>query len=706
MTFGVAVRDQPVQYLKGVGPKKAELLTKLGVVTVSDLLFLFPHRYEDRSAVKKIAEIEAGQVESVRATVRETSASYRSRGGRRVFEVSFGDETGVLKGIWFRAPAKAYQARFEAGSRWLVTGKVDFDKYKGSKRVTHPECAPLGDEEGDDEGDTLGPKILPVYPLTEGLPQRAVRSALLAAQEYVHDLVDFLPDSLNQTYRLPPLAEALRQLHWPEPDADVARLNAFDTRAHKKLVFNEFFITQAALALKRRQERAAPGDPFDVGDALMAKIRSVFPFPLTGAQSRALDEIAGDFASGHPMNRLLQGDVGSGKTAVALGAALIAVRNKKQAALMVPTEILAAQHHRNLTRLLAKTPVNVVLLTAGSDGKKETQAAIADGSAHIVVGTHALIQDGVAFHDLGLAIVDEQHRFGVRQRAALMARGHRVHALIMTATPIPRTLAMTAYGDLDVTVIDELPPGRTPIETTVYPPSRRGDALARLREEVAKGRQAYVIYPLVEESEKLELKAATTMFEELQKEGLAGLRLGLTHGRMKPAEKDAVMAAFRDGTVDVLVSTTVVEVGVDVANATAIMIEHAERFGLSQLHQLRGRVGRSSHRSCCLLMADTGPGAPGWERLKVMARHQDGFAVAEADLALRGAGDFFGVKQSGVAQFRLGDILRDQVILAEARKVAFAVVERDPTLSAPEWATLKKGIEANWATRFALGEIG
>ncbi len=356
--------------------------------------------------------------------------------------------------------------------------------------------------------------------------------------------------------------------------------------------------------------------------------------------------------------------------------------------------------------MLEGTSVNVALLTSASPGKKETLAAIADGSVHIVVGTHAIIQDGVTFHGLGLAVIDEQHRFGVRQRAALMARGHRVHALIMTATPIPRTLAMTAYGDLDVSIIDELPPGRSPIATTVYPPSRRGEALERVRDEVAKGRQAYVIYPLVEESEKLELKAATTMFEELQHDGLAGLRLGLTHGRMKSIEKEAVMAAFRDGTIDVLVSTTVVEVGVDVANATVIMIEHAERFGLSQLHQLRGRVGRSSHTSRCLLMADTGPGAPGWERLKVMARHQDGFAIAEEDLAIRGAGDFFGVKQSGVAEFRLADILRDNAILAEARKVAFNLVERDPTLADPQWATLKQGVEANWAKRFALGEIG
>jgi ATP-dependent DNA helicase RecG len=707
MAFGIAREARPVQYLKGVGPKKAELLAKLGVVTVADLLYHFPLRYEDRTSIKKIAEIEADRVETVVGEVREAGIKFGGRGKKRLFEVAFADETGVLRGTWFRPPNKTYQARFGIGSRWLLTGKVGFNKYRGSKQIVHPECAPYEeDEEGGAEKLSVG-KIVPVYPLTEGLNQRGVRHAVASAFDYVDELVDFVPPEMNERYKLPNLTDAVRHVHWPPVDADIPALMATASREQKKLIFNEFFLTQAALALKRRHDRKeSAGEPYVVDEPLMEKIRGALPFTLTAAQQRALADIAKDLGSGHPMSRLLQGDVGSGKTAVALAAALIAVRNKKQAAIMAPTEILAVQHYRNLTATLKDTKVNVALLTGGSAGRVSTLGDIATGAAHIVVGTHALIQEGVDFNDLGLAVIDEQHRFGVRQRAELLSRGHRVHALIMTATPIPRTLAMTAYGDLDVSVIDELPPGRTPVDTRIYPPSRREEAMETVRRQVAAGRQAYVVYPLVEESEKLELKAATAMFASLAEADLAGLRLGLTHGRMKPAEKDAVMNAFRAGEVDVLVTTTVVEVGVDVGNATVMMIEHAERFGLSQLHQLRGRVGRSHHRSHCLLMADTRPGTPGWERLMVMARHQDGFAIAEADLALRGAGDFFGAKQSGVAEFALGDIVRDHRILAEARRAAFELVERDPTLAGPEWAMLKKGVELNWADRFALGEIG
>ncbi|MBF0293474.1 MAG: ATP-dependent DNA helicase RecG, partial [Nitrospinae bacterium] len=524
---------------------------------------------------------------------------------------------------------------------------------------------------------------------------------------HVGELEDFVPESLNQHYKLPPLRESVGFVHWPAEGASVGALSEFQTRHQKKLIFDEFFLIQSGLALKRRMIRqSAPEAALHVDAELLGKIHSVLPFKLTGAQERALSEIAGDLASDRPMNRLLQGDVGSGKTAVALSAALIAVRNKKQAAIMAPTEILANQHYRNITKILRDTKVKVELLTSGSRDKEAALARAKSGESHIVIGTHALIQEGVDFHNLGLAVIDEQHRFGVRQRAELIRRGIHVHALIMTATPIPRTLAMTLYGDLDVSTLDESPPGRGEVVTSIYTAAERMRAMDIVRKEVKKGRQAYIIYPLVEESEKLELKAATEMHERLSAEDFAGLRLGLTHGRMKSEEKEEVMARFGRGEIDILVSTVVIEVGIDYPNATVMMIEHAERFGLSQLHQLRGRIGRGKHASYCLLMAECHRGAPSWERLKILEKYQDGFRIAEEDMQMRGSGDFFGVKQSGLPQFKIGDVLRDFKILAEARKSAFAIVEKDPHLTMPEHKPLARALKDNWKDRFELGDIG
>lgn len=706
MTSSLPVLDQPVQYVKGVGPKRAELLEKLGLKTVRDLIFHFPARYEDRANLKSISQLNVDDMATVRGTVRTVSVSPAGRNTRKkIFEAAFADRTGVIRAIWFHFHEKTMQNKFAIGSEWIISGKVTTNKLRGTKTIVHPDVEPV---EADEAAESLNlGRIVPIYPLTEGLTQKALRFIIHSVLPHIGELEDFVPETLNQQYKLPPMRESVGFVHWPAEGASVGELSEFQTRHQKKLIFDEFFLIQSGLALKRRMIRqSAPEAALHVDGELLDKIRSVLPFKLTGAQERALSEIAGDLASDRPMNRLLQGDVGSGKTAVALAAALIAVRNKKQAAIMAPTEILANQHYRNITRMLRDTKVNVKLLTSGSRDKGEAIAHAKSGEGHIVIGTHALIQEGVDFHNLGVAIIDEQHRFGVRQRAELIRRGVHVHVLIMTATPIPRTLAMTLYGDLDVSTLDELPPGRGEVVTGIYTGSERMRAMDIVRKEVKKGRQAYIIYPLVEESEKMDLKAATEMRERLSAEDFAGLRLGLTHGRMKSEEKEEVMARFGRGEIDILVSTVVIEVGIDYPNATVMMIEHAERFGLSQLHQLRGRIGRGKYASYCLLMAECHRGAPSWERLKILEKYQDGFRIAEEDMQMRGSGDFFGVKQSGLPQFKIGDVLRDFRILAEARKSAFAIVEEDPHLTMPEHKPIAHALKENWKDRFELGDIG
>ncbi len=705
MAFASIDTDHDVQFLKGVGPKRAELLRKLGISTVGDLLFHFPVRYEDRTKIKTISEIEEGKVETIEAKVLSTAAIPIARGRKRIFEVRFSDQTGIMRATWFRFSEKALKKRFEVGSLWVVSGKVSLGKYRKSKGMVHPETEPA-DEDGAAESLNTG-RIVPIYSLTEGLMQKTVRAITHLALDSLKTLKDFVPDELNRRYKLPPLDECVKKIHWPGPDINLQDYLDFNSREQKKLIFNEFFLLETGLALKRNKiKKVVAGAGLNTSSDLMKKIRDLFPFELTTSQKKVLNEIAGDMAGESPMNRLLQGDVGSGKTAVALAAALIAVRNRKQAIIMAPTEILASQHYRNIGKILEGTKVRIELVTAGSAGKKEALEKAASGEAHIIVGTHALIQEGVSFHNMGLVIIDEQHRFGVRQRAELFSKGGSPHALIMTATPIPRTLAMTIYGDLDVSIIDESPPGRAPIKTHILTENQRGVAVDLIKSEVKKGRQAYIIYPLVEESEKLDLKAAITMFEHLQKEDFARFRLDLTHGRMKSREKDSAMEKFHRKETDILVSTTVIEVGIDQPNASVMMIEHAERFGLSQLHQLRGRVGRSGHKSHCILITGAPPGSPGMERLKILEKYQDGFKVAEEDLNIRGAGDFFGAKQSGLPEFKIGNILRDYKILAEARKTAFEIVAKDPSLSLPEHVELKNAVTHHWKERFALGEIG
>jgi ATP-dependent DNA helicase RecG len=570
----------------------------------------------------------------------------------------------------------------------------------------------LGQELPGSVQDSFG-AVVPIYTEVEGVPPRTLRRILRRAlDEYLPAVRDLLPAPLIARRKLLGLREAMAELHFPTATADEVLAGGSRGEAHRRLAFEELFLVQLGLALKRRGTQMERGIAFSAVPEAVERIVGSLPWPLTGAQRRAVAEIAADMRSPQPMNRLLQGDVGSGKTAVALVAARLAALDGYQTALMAATEILAEQHARTLRALLRGQNVHVELVT-GSLGARERAFAerlARNGTAQIVVGTHALAEEGMAFHRLGLAVIDEQHRFGVLTRQRLMGKGARPDTLVMTATPIPRTLALTLYGDLDVSVLDELPPGRTPVATRVFRDAQRERALEIVRRELGAGRQVYVVLPLVEESEKLaELKAATAERARLQREVFPGLPIGLVHGRQRPEERAAAMDRFRDGQDRILVATTVIEVGVDVPNATVMLVEHAERFGLSQLHQLRGRVGRGAAKSHCLLVTGTtgaefGPLAR--ERLKVMEQTTDGFRIAEADLSLRGPGEVLGTRQSGLPDFAVAELARDQKILAEARTEAFDLIAKDPELSAPENAELKKYLFERWRGRLSLARVG
>jgi ATP-dependent DNA helicase RecG len=580
--------------------------------------------------------------------------------------------------------------------------------------MMHPDLE-VGEESDDDA--SFG-RIIPVYTDIKGVSARHFRKIALRVVDACAQLIpDFLPEPFRKAHDLVELRVALGAVHFPSNDADIDQLQRFSSPAQRRLVFDELFFLQVGLALKKRGVKIERGIPMVADEKVLARATERLPFKLTGAQSRALHEIARDAEKATPMNRLLQGDVGSGKTAVALAAALIAVENGYQAAVMAPTELLAEQHLRTFERLLGADlfgkrelpSVRVGYLSAGRKPREleRTRNEIASGTTRIAIGTHALIQEGVQFQKLGLVVIDEQHRFGVLQRARLMEKGVRPHVLVMTATPIPRTLALTLYGDLDVSIIDELPPGRTPVATRLIRGKARSDAYEFLRSEVSSGRQAYVVLPLVEESEKIELRAATEESERLQREELSGLRVGLVHGRMTSDERTHAMELFRRGETQVLVATTVIEVGVDVPNASVMVIDHAERFGLSQLHQLRGRVGRGAAKSHCLLVAEEDrSSADAWERLRTMVKTNDGFRLAEKDLELRGPGEFLGTRQSGIPDLVVADLLRDQGILKEAREAAFALVERDPELKDPALKGIAAEVARRWAGKMSLGRIG
>ena len=673
----IDVFKEEIQYLKGMGPRRAEVLEKAGVRSIRDLLHYFPRRYLDRSSITPLNTLKAdGNTVTVVGNVVSTGIVPAKR---KRFEVVIQDDTGGrLKGVWFHRTGWIAKV-FSTGQRVAFHGKPQ--QYGRQFSITHPDFDRL-----DEEGAALDTgRIIPLYPGGSALERVGLTSRVF--RRVIYDLFksqglripDILPEWICKKYRLIDGRVALRAAHFPKTQSELAE-------GRERLKFEELFFIQLMLAMTRQVKQEVAGPVFDTrGSHLKQFLEEILPFQLTGAQQRALEDVIVDTRSGHQMNRLVQGDVGSGKTVVAVAAMMHALDNGFQSAFMAPTEILAEQHYANLKDYLEPLGVEVRLLIGGQRKalREEILLDIKEGRAHVIVGTHAVIQDAVEFHQLGMAIVDEQHRFGVLQRAEMLSKGDHPHMLLMTATPIPRSLAMTLYGDLDVTIMDELPAGRKPIETMIRSEKRRGEVYAFIKEQLREGRQCYVVYPLVEESEKLDLKDAESGYEQLVAE-FRPYKVDLIHGRMFAYEKEEAMDRFKEGETDVLVATTVIEVGVDVSNATVMVIEHAERFGLSQLHQLRGRVGRGGNQSYCILMADYKRTAEAEERLNTMAATTDGFKISEVDLKLRGAGDFFGTKQSGLPDLKIADITVDVDILANARNAARELLDRDPHLRSPE----------------------
>ncbi len=693
-----------MQYVKGVGPRRAEELKARGIETAGDLLYYAPFRYEDRSNLKPVSELAPGETATVIAAVKRVQAPRFRRRDLGMIEAVFTDGSRApLAARWFHAQYLA--GVLQPGLRVALYGKVEFDAYQGGLIMLHPEFEILRGEEDEEEAGLHTGRIVPVYEAAGKVSARVFRNVLYRLTAALGEAEDPLPESVRRRMRLPGLAESLRGLHFPPPETDLRLLNAFRTPAQARLIFEEFFWLQAGLALKRDEERSAAGISFQLTERVREQIKKMLPFKPTAAQKRVLGEIARDMASGAPMNRLLQGDVGSGKTIVAAQAAVIAVENGYQTAILAPTEILATQHWLNFRRIFEPLRYNIALLL-GSQAKKEKELnkrAAATGFAQIVIGTHALLEEDVAFARLGLAIIDEQHRFGVLQRKALQQKGVTPDVLVMTATPIPRTLALTVYGDLDLSVIDELPPGRKPIRTIHKTKDEIEQVYSFLLREIQAGRQAYIVYPAIEENEATALKAAQAGYRELTQHVFPGLRIGLLHGRMPAEEKDRVMDAFKRGELQALVSTTVVEVGVDVPNATVMVIENAERFGLAQLHQLRGRVGRGGAQSYCILVTDK-LAETARERIRTLVESGDGFHISEMDLKLRGPGEFLGTRQSGLPVFRIGNLIRDHDILEAARREAQEFAARPP--SREEYEQAMRYVREHWQRRYGLALVG
>jgi ATP-dependent DNA helicase RecG len=698
-----------IQYIKGVGPKLVELLARKGIHSVEDALFCLPLRYEDRRELIPIQHLKSGVSQVFQGTVVSAEGS-TTKGGRKVFEVVVRDESGSISLKWFHANPVWMKRNWKDGRRGIFTGEVSSFGYQ--RELHHPDVEWIN--QGDDiakimEADPVNfGRIVPVYPLTEGLHQKSMRKVMRQVVDtFLQNVENVLPLSILRPLEYLPLQQALEQVHLPSKDALLSDLNEGRTQAHRSLAFDEFFFWELGLALKKRGISLEEGIAFQVTHRYTKELVKLLPFQLTTAQRRVLSEIKADMMAPHPMHRLVQGDVGSGKTVVALMSALVAVENGYQVAIMAPTEILAEQHWHTIHHWCDQLGIKVVLLTSGMKGKakKDALEQVANGQAAIVIGTHAVIQDKVEFNRLGLGIVDEQHRFGVLQRGILKKKGTSPDILVMTATPIPRTLAMTLFGDLSLSVINELPPGRTPIKTKIYFETRRTQVYELIRSEVEKGRQVYIIYPLVEESEKSDLKAAVQMSEHLQNDIFPVLKVGLLHGRLGPEEKEEIMRSFKARKLDILVATTVIEVGIDVPNATLMVIEHAERFGLSQLHQLRGRVGRGEECSSCILLTAGKLSEDGEKRLRVMETTTDGFRIAEADLEIRGPGDFLGTRQSGMPDFRVASILRDGDILEQARSTAFGLLEKNEQFQTAEAARIKVELLRRWGTRLELAGV-
>jgi len=718
----------PVQYLKGVGPRIADLLATKGIHVVEDLLYYLPFRYEDRLNPRGIAELREGEMASVIAEVRNSGLFRTKR--MPIFQMTAAQGRAGLTCIWFNGTY--LKDRFKPGQTVALYGRVERSTFgRGGLQIIQPQFEVLADPDDDAEAQAANSleigRIVPIYEsaadrrLTSKWFRRIVRGAL---EQVVPDgsgensLPETLPPAIRSRMALLSRTEALWRVHWPEPEADFSALQAARTPAHRRMIFEELFFLELGLELKRKTMRAQPGIAFEVTENVRAALKKILPFHPTDAQKKVLKEIAENMQQPIPMRRLLQGDVGSGKTIIALQAAIIAIENGYQVALMAPTEILATQHYLSARRILEPAGYRIVLLTGSleEERKRDTRRHIARGDVQLVIGTHALIEEKVEFAKLGLVIVDEQHRFGVLQRFKLMKKvpenaAERNDAepdtLVMTATPIPRTLALTLYGDLDISILDELPPGRSAIVTRRVSDERSTEVWAFLRKQVAAGRQAYVVYPVIDESETLDVKAATKMYNELSKRILPDLRVGLLHGRLDADEKDAVMRRFQRGDLDVLVATTVIEVGVDVPNANLMIVEHAERFGLSQLHQLRGRIGRGPAKSFCVLMTGGKVSEEGEQRLDAMVRTTNGFEIAELDLQLRGPGEFFGTRQAGMPSFRVANLLRDRDILEQAKSEA-ALVASAPNaeITAEELSRTLHYLRSHWQRRYGLIEAG
>jgi ATP-dependent DNA helicase RecG len=697
--------DLPATAVKGIAISSASKLSKLGVKTIRDLLYFFPRRHLDYSQRKSISQLTVGEEQTVLVVVWE--ARIARLGPQRGTELIVGDDTGNMRAVWFNQP---YLARnFPTNTQIVLSGRVS--EFKGNKVFESPEWEIVEDKELIHTG-----RLVPVYPLTRGLYPRQVRNMVKRALDnWIWQIGDFLPQEIKNKFKLMDLSEALLQAHYPDSYSTKAE-------ARRRLAFDELFLLQLGVLSKKRDwQESQPGNAFEISEKTVDRFLHSLPFSLTSAQRRVQQQILEDLKETRPMSRLLQGEVGSGKTVVALIALLVAAENGYQAALMAPTEILADQHFRNICGLLSNVsdqseemenlcryhglfshPINFALLT-GSLSEKQKSALhdeIEAGRVDIIIGTHALIQKTVGFTKLGLAIIDEQHRFGVLQRTALRQKGFNPHVLVMSATPIPRTLALTLYGDLDISVIDELPPGRKEIKTKWLKPEQRTRAYDFLRKEIESGAQAFIICPLIEESESIEAKAAVAEYERLSHEVFPDLKLGLLHGRLAVADKDKVMKNFVEGKLDILVSTPVVEVGIDVPNASVMLIEAADRFGLSQLHQFRGRVGRGDRQSYCLLLAEK-PSPEGSERLQAIEQIQDGFVLAEKDLELRGPGEFFGTRQSGLPDLRMAR-LSDTALLELARNEAIALFKEDSSLTQPEHVLMREEMTRVWQS---IGEL-
>ena len=687
----------PLQFLKGVGPRKAADLKRAGLVTVEDLYYRLPFRYEDRSRMQPIASLRPGAKAAVLGEIKSARLAITRRRGFKIFNAIVGDASGAIRCTWMNQPFLADVLHPHLPV--VIFGEVKLDST--GLHFLNPEYELVSDEL---TGVHTG-RIVPFYEKTGSVTPNMQRKLVrFAIDQLPAELPDLLPAPMRARLCLVPRGTAIADAHFPSNEAAVDDLNAFRAPAQQRLIFEEFFLYQIGHAW-RRHATGTELKPFVplVDDRIRAAAAKILPFKLTPGQRQAAKEIVEDICRPQPMHRLLQGDVGAGKTIVALLAALVAMENGLQVAFMAPTEILAGQHFGNIARLLSQSRFRVGLLTGSTPGlKKHTlYSHIERGTSNLIVGTHALVQESIKFHKLGLVIIDEQHRFGVAQRAALRAKGLRPDVLLMTATPIPRTLALTDYSELDVSKIPDLPPGRTPVTTLVKPESRRDEIYQLLRDELDRGRQAYVIYPLVEGSEKIDLKSATEMADHLQAEIFPAYRVALLHGRMTSDAKERTMSAFAAGHVHILVSTTVVEVGVDVPNASVMVVEHAERFGLSQLHQLRGRVGRGGGASFCILLYQSPWTDDARERLKALASTSDGFAIAERDLELRGPGDFFGTRQSGLPKLRTGDLVRDRDVMELAHREARALVDAEALT--PE---LLQFVQQRWQHQFGLIEVG